>query len=78
VKTLRPATQREADRITGYQFGGTSPLGMRTNPPVFAQESLLALDVGYVNAGSRGFLVGLAPAKLLDLTEAVIADVAVD
>jgi Cys-tRNA(Pro) deacylase len=78
VKSLRPATQREADRITGYQFGGTSPLGMRTDPPVFAQESLLDLDVGYVNAGSRGFLVGISPEKLLDLTEAIIAEVAVD
>jgi Cys-tRNA(Pro) deacylase len=78
VKSLRPATQQEADRLTGYQFGGTSPLGMRTDPPVFAQESLLDLNVGYVNAGSRGFLIGIAPDELLDLTGAVIADVAVD
>lgn len=78
VKSLRPATQREAERITGYQFGGTSPLGMPTDPPVFGQESLLDLDLGYVNAGSRGFLIGMAPGELLDLTEAVIADVAID
>lgn len=78
VKSVRPATQREADRLTGYQFGGTSPLGMRTDPPVFAQETLLDLDEVYVNGGSRGFLVGIDPGTLLELTGAVLADLAVE
>lgn len=78
VKSTHPATQREADRITGYQFGGTSPLGMKTNPPVVAQESLPFLDLVYVNAGSRGFLVGISPITLIELTGAIEADVAVD
>lgn len=78
VKSTRPATQREADRVTGYQFGGTSPLGMKTNPPVVAQETLPLLDLVYVNAGSRGFLVGISPITLIDLTGAIEADVAVD
>lgn len=77
VKTVRPATQREADRITGYRFGGTSPLGMRTTPPVFAQETLTSLDIVYVNGGSRGFLVGVDPATLVSLTGARLVDVAV-
>jgi len=78
VKSLRPATQHEADRLTGYQFGGTSPLGMRTDPPVFAQGSLLDLEVVYVNAGSRGFLIGIDPSKLVELAGALVVDVAVD
>ena len=78
VKSLRPATQHEADRLTGYQFGGTSPLGMRTDPPVFAQGSLLDLEVGYVNAGSRGFLIGIDPSILVELAGAQVVDVAVD
>ena len=78
VKSLRPATQHEADRLTGYQFGGTSPLGMRSDPPVFAQDSLLDLAVGYVNAGSRGFLIGIDPTTLVELTRARVVDVAVD
>lgn len=78
VKSARPATQREADRATGYQFGGTSPLGMRSDPPVFAQMSLLDLDTVYVNAGSRGFLIGIAPETLIEITGAVVGDVAVD
>lgn len=78
VKSVRPATQREADRVTGYRFGGTSPLGMRSNPPIFAQESLLEYDTVYVNAGSRGFLIGIAPGELVSITGAVVGDVAVD
>lgn len=78
VKNAHPATQREADRITGYQFGGTSPLGMRSNPPVFAQQSLLDLETVYVNAGSRGFLIGIDPRTLVELTGAAIGDVAVE
>ena len=62
VRSVRPATQREADRFTGYQFGGTSPLGMRSDLPVFAQRTLADLETVYVNGGSRGFLIGIDPA----------------
>lgn len=78
VKTVRPATQREARKMTGYQFGGTSPLGMRTDPPVFIQESLTTLDEIYVNGGSRGFLIGIDPGMLVELTGAIADDIAVD
>lgn len=78
VKSVRPATQREADRFTGYQFGGTSPLGMRTDLPVYAQPTLADLETIYVNAGSRGFLIGISPNALFDLTGARLADVAAD
>ena len=78
VKSVRPATQREADRLTGYQFGGTSPLGMRSDPPVLCQETLADLDTVYVNAGSRGFLIGMDLGVLVELTEALLVDVAVE
>ncbi len=76
VKRVTPADQREASRITGYQFGGTSPLGMRSNPPVLAQQTLGDLDRVYVNAGSRGFVIGIRADDLLRLAEATTADVA--
>ena len=76
VKTVEPATQRRARRLTGYQFGGTSPLGMRSNPPVFVHETLAGMDRIYVNGGSRGFLVGIEPGTLIDLCAARVEDVA--
>jgi Cys-tRNA(Pro) deacylase len=77
MKSVRPATQREADRFTGYRFGGTSPLGTRTPLPVLAQQTLGDLETVYVNAGSRGFIIGIAPGILFDLTGALLVDVAV-
>lgn len=78
VKAVRPATKREADKYTGYQFGGTSPLGTRTLLPTFCETSIAELDLVYVNAGSRGFLISIAPTTLIDLTGAQLADIAVD
>ena len=78
VKTVHPATQREARRLTGYQFGGTSPLGMRSDPPVFVHETLAEMNRIYVNGGSRGFLVGIEPATLIELCAARVDDVAAD
>ena len=76
VKSARPASQEQARRWTGYEFGGTTPLGMRTALPVFAEETLAELDVVYVNAGSRGFLIGIDPKALLELTDARLSDLA--
>lgn len=78
VKTVRLATQGEARRFTGYHFGGTSPLGLRTKLDVFAQETLAHLDTMYVNAGSRGFLIGIDPKTVVALTGARLGDIAVD
>lgn len=76
VKSAHPASQDRGRRWTGYEFGGTSPLGMRSELPVFAQQSLTDLDRVYVNAGSRGFIIALEPLVLLELSEARLADLA--
>lgn len=78
TRSVRPATQREADRFTGYQFGGTSPLGLRTAIPVFAQVSLAGAGTVYVNGGSRGFLVGIDADALISLAGASVADIAAE
>jgi len=77
VKSTRPANQEEGRRWTGYEFGGTSPLGLRSEMSVFAQATLSDLDVAYVNAGSRGFVIGINSKVLLELSDATLADVAV-
>lgn len=77
VKETRTATQREATAWSGYQFGGTSPLGLRTSLPVYAQKEIAALPIVYVNAGKRGFVIGVGSAALLSLCDAQLVDVAV-
>ncbi len=75
VQICRPEV---ANRHSGYQVGGTSPFGTRKAMPVYVERSILALPRIYVNGGSRGFLVGIAPAELTRLLAATPVDVAIE
>ena len=66
-----------ANRHSGYQVGGTSPLGTRRAMPVYVERTVLDLPRVYVNGGSRGFLVGVAPRELAALLSATPVDVAI-
>ena len=74
IRICKPET---ANRHSGYQVGGTSPLGTRKAMPVFVERTILDLPRIYVNGGSRGFLVGVAPADLAGLLAATPVDVAI-
>jgi Cys-tRNA(Pro) deacylase len=76
-KLVRPCTPEVANRHSGYQVGGTSPFGTRRAMPVHLERSILALPRIYVNGGSRGFLVGLAPADLERVLRPTLVDVAI-
>jgi Cys-tRNA(Pro)/Cys-tRNA(Cys) deacylase len=65
-----------AERSTGYVVGGISPLGQRTRLETVVDETAELFDTVYVSAGRRGLSVELAPADLVRLTSAVVADVA--
>lgn len=49
---------------TGYHRGGCSPLGMKKELPVFLDTHAQDLKVVYVNAGTRGLFIGIAPQDL--------------
>ena len=76
VKRVTPADQRSATKITGYEFGGTSPLGMRTSPVVLAERSLADLEFVYVNVGRRGLVAKVKSSDLIELSGARLAEVA--
>ena len=61
-KRVEPCAPDVAERHSGYQVGGTSPFGLRKLPPVLR----------------RGFLVALAPAELMRITNATPVDVALE
>jgi Cys-tRNA(Pro) deacylase len=75
VEICRPEV---ANRHSGYLVGGTSPLGTRKKMPVYVERSILDLPKIYVNGGSRGFLVGVAPAELARVLSATPVDVAIE
>jgi Cys-tRNA(Pro) deacylase len=66
-----------ANRHSGYQVGGTSPFGTRKAMPVFIERSIAELPRIYVNGGSRGFLVGIAPGDLIRAMTPTLVDVAI-
>ena len=66
-KSVEPCKPDVAQRHSGYQIGGTSPFGTRKVLPVYVEESILALGKIYINGGRRGYLVGIAPALLVEL-----------
>lgn len=65
-----------AERSTGYVVGGISPLGQRTALPTVVDETAELYDTVVVSAGRRGLSVELAPADLVRLTGAAVADIA--
>lgn len=72
VKTIAPAAPDKASKLTGYLVGGTSPFGVKTRMPVYAEKTIFALDRIYINGGKRGFLVAIVPEvlkKVLQVTE---------
>ncbi len=72
VKTISPCNQQKALKLTGYQFGGTSPFGTRTELPVFAEKTIFLLEKIYINGGKQGFILEMKPEaikQVLDITE---------
>jgi Cys-tRNA(Pro)/Cys-tRNA(Cys) deacylase len=74
AKAARMADPRDAERATGYQVGGISPLGSKRRLRVFLDASASEHPEICLNAGGRGTLVEVANGDLVRLTGAVLAD----
>lgn len=67
VKHVRPCAPDVADKHSGYKIGGTSPFGTRRKMPVYCEASIADLPRVYVNGGSRGYIISLRTADMLDV-----------
>lgn len=77
ARSVAPCTPERAERHTGYQVGGTSPFGLRTEMPVMMERSILDNDRIYLNGGKRGFLVGVSPSDVAAALAATLVDTAI-
>ena len=74
-KRARMAEVAAAERATGYVAGGISPFGQRRPHPTVADETVELWDTVYVSGGRRGLDVEIAPADLIEVTGAIVADI---
>ena len=64
LRSVAPSDPARAERRTGYLVGGTSPFGLRSELPVYAEATMFSLPLVYINGGKRGFLVSITPGDL--------------
>jgi Cys-tRNA(Pro)/Cys-tRNA(Cys) deacylase len=69
------AEVRQAERATGYVAGGISPFGQKRPHPTVVDETVEIWDTVYVSGGRRGLDVEIAPADLVEVTGATLADI---
>ena len=67
VRAIEPCAPEVANRHTGYLVGGTSPFGLRKPLPVYHEAGMSDFDKVYLNGGRRGYLVSLAPERIIAL-----------
>lgn len=74
VKKVSMAAHKDAERLTGLQVGGISPLALtQKNWPVYLDQPAAALEQILISAGQRGTQVRLPTAALIALLRARLA-----
>ena len=75
-KRAQLADKGQAQKVTGYVSGATSPLGQRKRLPTHIDASALEHETILVNAGRRGLQLELDPHDLVRLTDARVHPIA--
>ena len=75
VKRVEPCKSEIAQKHSGYRVGGTSPFGTKKSLPVYMEKTILDLPKIYINGGSRGYLVGIAPQEIVRILQPILVEV---
>jgi Cys-tRNA(Pro)/Cys-tRNA(Cys) deacylase len=74
-KNMELIPVKELLPLTGYIRGGCSPVGMKKKFPTYIDEVCTLCEEIAVSAGERGHQMILTPDALIQLTNAVTADI---
>lgn len=72
---LRVADAPDVLRVTGYPAGGVAPLALPPHLPVVVDTAVVDLPVAWGGAGREELLLRVAPADIVRLNKAIIADI---
>jgi len=76
-KKLTLPTQAEAERLTGLQAGGISPLALLNRGfEIVLDDTVSLFDEIHISGGQRGLNIRLAVGDLLDLLTPLVAEIA--
>jgi Cys-tRNA(Pro) deacylase len=78
VKSVAPAAPEKASKLSGYLVGGTSPFGVKTKMPVYAEKTIFGLERIYINGGKRGFLIAIEPKVLREVLRVEEVEVGIE
>ncbi len=78
ARSVVPCKPEVANRHSGYLVGGTSPFGTRKAMPIYMEKGILDLPTVYINGGSRGFLLGMAPRDLVAVLSPTLVEVGIE
>lgn len=76
-KSLQAASRDIAFKATGYEFGGTSPFGLKTNALLTAEKTIFDHEQIYINGGKRGFIIKIKTTDLLAVLNPFQVNVAI-
>jgi len=74
-KNVQMASQRDVQRVTGFQVGAVSVLGYRRDDvPAYLDEGVLALERAIISSGRADMGLQLVPHDLLAVLDAQVGD----
>lgn len=74
-KSVEMIAVKDINKVTGYIRGGCSPIGMKKDYVTVIDSSCRNFENIIFSAGKIGYQVEIAPASLIDLIGAKVADI---